>query len=301
MHKTYTTTALFLIATLFVVSCTASLSKDPLEVIEVGVDRYPVFPSNMDIISLSSSSDDYLYGMDYDDEDMFVVCVYHTGNERYEVYDTSDGMSSTSSYNGVGLSGSSDGETINGLQASTSAACYYPGTYDSLSLRPPNADWTGTLWVELNGGNDYIRHGHRTNNNWDLVTLGGSGIDSLLGTNGTDWLYGGPDGDHLYGYDRNDVLYGEQGPDVMYGGIGTDFMVGGDSADRMYGGQGADTMYGYPGNDTMEGGSENDKMWGGSGDDNMDGGTGTDTIRGEAHVSGDTCVNGPNIYTCELP
>ena len=289
-----------LVAAFAFTSCTASLEKDPLEVIEVGVERHAVFPSNMDMIYLSSLSDNYIYGQQSDDADVFVVCVLNTSPYRYEVFATSEGLSSGSTYNGIGVSGSNDTERVRGLQNYESAGCYYEGTYDSISITKPNSNWTGTLWWEMNNGDDVVEHGYRNNNNWSLVTFGNQGNDWLYGTNGTDWLYGGLGNDHLFGYDRNDVLYGNEDHDELEGGIGPDLLVGGSGNDTMDGGHGADTMYGYPGNDTMDGGSHNDKMYGGDGDDDMDGGSGSDVVDGDAHSAGDTCTNGPTFRDCEF-
>lgn len=305
MHKMVTENRVFqalILAAIFcfgiaLFGCVMETETD-LEETSIGVGHYPVFPSNVDMIHLSSASDQYLYGSGTTSQ-LFIVCVWDDTDDRWEYYDSSWGMTSSSSYNGVGINGTDDSEYLAAIPGSTTGRCYYPD--DSyINITTAHASWVGTLWIEMDGGDDQVYHMGRQNNSYTNVTFGNEGNDYLYGSDYTDWLYGGNGEDTIYAYGGNDVVYGEADDDPMLdGGDGPDLMVGGGGDDTMYGGNGADTMYGYPGDDIMLGEELNDKMYGGSGYDTMNGGTGYDLVDGQGDE--DDCVNGPNIRNCEGP
>ncbi|MEM7118505.1 MAG: choice-of-anchor Q domain-containing protein [Chloroflexota bacterium] len=155
---------------------------------------------------------------------------------------------------------------------------------------------------------------------------GDGGRDRLNGGDGDDEMYGGSEDDRLEGEDGNDSLFGNEGRDSLKGHDGDDHIEGGSEDDDINGGHDNDEIYGDGGNDRIQAERGDDLVFGGSGDDILDGhdgddqlygdggddelkgGKGDDLLDGGANVDeldgghdDDTCLNGEDLRSCELP
>ena len=73
--------------------------------------------------------------------------------------------------------------------------------------------------------------------NFNTLSAGGQGNDTLTGTAGADWINGDNGNDSLNGSAGNDYLSGGYGIDTIIGGTGVDTMVGGSGSDVFVTGQ----------------------------------------------------------------
>ena len=76
----------------------------------------------------------------------------------------------------------------------------------------------------------------------------------------------------------DDTLTGDEGSDILYAGNGDDILDGGSGNDLLLAGNGDDILDGGSGNDLLLAGNGNDYLDGGSGDDYLDGGNGDDRL-----------------------
>ena len=105
---------------------------------------------------------------------------------------------------------------------------------------------------------------------FDSVSTGTSGSETLFGTVGND---------RIQGLGGNDTIFGNEGVNNLQGGDGDDLIYGGSQRDTIFGGNGNDTIYANEGNNAVFGDSGNDTIYTGSGNDFIDGGFGgSDTI-----------------------
>lgn len=123
---------------------------------------------------------------------------------------------------------------------------------------------------------------------YDNLSVGTNGADTLSGLAGRDTLQGNAGDDFLNGNQDNDFLQGNGGADTLHGGQGDDIVRGGQDDDRVLGDLGNDTLFGDLGRDVVNGGDGDDVLWGGQGA-NPDTADGGDTLSGEA---GNDFVNG---------
>jgi Ca2+-binding RTX toxin-like protein len=157
-----------------------------------------------------------------------------------------------------------------------------------------------------------------------VLTLLGSGNDSLAGEATADLVDGGTGNDTLLGAGGDDVLVGGTGNDRLDGGAGDDLLSGGDGNDTLVGGGGKDTvtyetaqsrvvinllrttpqktqgagtdqligitnLIGSGFDDQIKGNRGDNILIGGAGNDTLSGGTGNDTLAGGA---GDDVLDG---------
>ncbi|HSI33052.1 MAG TPA: hypothetical protein VK986_05630 [Tepidisphaeraceae bacterium] len=168
------------------------------------------------------------------------------------------------------------------------------------------AAFTGTLVIDLRGGDDYLRLRTKTLTNYVTVRT------SLIGGLGNDTIFGGENHDTIRGDDGDDRLDGRGGRDNLIGGVGfdtadysyrvdplritlngiqddggtygeldsveTEAVLGGSSSDALYGDAGANLLDGGAGNDTIAGGPGNDTLTGGAGVDSIFGEDGNDYL-----------------------
>lgn len=145
-----------------------------------------------------------------------------------------------------------------------------------------NQSWNGVdgsdMYVNGQGGNDFISTFNETFTNFGPVTSHISGNDTVYAGSGNDSVHSGAGNDTLYGGSGNDKLYGGDGHDNLNGGSGADQLFGDAGNDQLNGGSGNDTLSGGVGRDTLNGGADNDILIGGAGADRLIGGYGADTF-----------------------
>ncbi|MEM7116119.1 MAG: hypothetical protein AAF614_27020 [Chloroflexota bacterium] len=168
---------------------------------------------------------------------------------------------------------------------------------DTLIGRDGNDDMFGDGGRDrLNGGdgNDELHGGTEDDRlegeEGDDDLFGGEGRDSLKGHDGDDYIEGGSEDDDINGGHDNDEIYGDGGNDRIQAERGDDI---------VYGGMGDDILDGHDGNDQLFGEEGDDELKGGKGDDLLDGGDNFDELDG-GHDD-DTCLNGEDLRSCELP
>jgi Ca2+-binding RTX toxin-like protein len=86
---------------------------------------------------------------------------------------------------------------------------------------------------------------------YDGITVGGDGGETLTGSAGSQLLHGKA---------GNDTTQGEAGSDLLFGGDGDDVLYGGEDDDHLFGGKGADTLMGGPGSDVLKGNEGADRF-----------------------------------------
>ena len=134
------------------------------------------------------------------------------------------------------------------------------------------------MYVNGQGGNDYISTFNETFTNFGPVTSHISGNDTVYAGSGNDTVHSGAGNDTLYGGSGNDKLYGGDDHDILNGGSGADQLFGDAGNDQLNGGSGNDTLSGGVGRDTLNGGVDADILIGGRGADKLIGGYGADTF-----------------------
>lgn len=134
------------------------------------------------------------------------------------------------------------------------------------------------MYVNGQGGNDFISTFNETFTNFGPVTSHISGNDTVYAGSGNDTVHSGAGNDTLYGGSGNDKLHGGDGHDILNGGSGTDQLFGDAGNDQLNGGSGNDTLSGGVGRDTLNGGVDADVLIGGRGADRLIGGYGADTF-----------------------
>ncbi|HYE19255.1 MAG TPA: hypothetical protein VEA69_12470 [Tepidisphaeraceae bacterium] len=171
--------------------------------------------------------------------------------------------------------------------------------------------FTGSVFIDLRGGDDYLRLRTKTLSSPVTVAAtlaGGAGNDTIFGGEGNDSIYGDDTLNTLTGDDRLD---GRGGNDRLDGGLGFDTadysyrtlaikvtLDGGSNdgtvaaagvagefdrvlTEAVLGGSGNDALFGDLGANLLDGGSGNDTVVGGPGNDTLTGGVGIDSIFGE--------------------
>ncbi|HSI36486.1 MAG TPA: hypothetical protein VK986_23075, partial [Tepidisphaeraceae bacterium] len=167
--------------------------------------------------------------------------------------------------------------------------------------------FTGTVLIDLRGGDDYLRLRTKTLTSPVTVAatlIGGAGNDTIFGGEANDSIFGDDSLSSLTGDDRLD---GRGGNDLLVGGLGFDtadysyrtlaIKVTMDGAsndgtvgsefdrvsliDAVLGGSGNDQLFGDGGANLLDGGAGNDTVVGGPGNDTLTGGVGADQIFGE--------------------
>ncbi|MEQ8370676.1 MAG: calcium-binding protein, partial [Alphaproteobacteria bacterium] len=127
------------------------------------------------------------------------------------------------------LKGSSLGSFINLNDAKFGAD---GGSFEKVELQDEedfligNFSATQGVTVNAGGGNDVISLFGTGNN----TVIGGPGNDFISGGSGNDTLYGGDGFDLLYGHDGTDILYGDAGDDAFYIERGDDLNLVRDSS-----------------------------------------------------------------------
>jgi Ca2+-binding RTX toxin-like protein len=125
--------------------------------------------------------------------------------------------------NGVGVSGSLDGEGGVDLLDYSAYAAANPVTVD-LTVGTATGAAGGVFDIEN--------------------VTGGAGNDSLTGSTANNILRGGAGHDILSGLAGHDMLFGGDGDDLLLGGAGRDFLVGGLGSDTCDGGADDDILVG---------------------------------------------------------
>jgi Ca2+-binding RTX toxin-like protein len=134
------------------------------------------------------------------------------------------------------------------------------------------------MYVNGQGGNDFISTFNETFSNFGPVTSHISGNDTVYAGSGNDTVHSGAGNDTLYGGSGNDKLHGGDGHDILNGGSGADQLFGDEGLDLLNGGSGNDTLSGGVGRDTLNGGVDADVLIGGRDADRLIGGYGADTF-----------------------
>ncbi|MCZ8269275.1 MAG: calcium-binding protein [Beijerinckiaceae bacterium] len=134
------------------------------------------------------------------------------------------------------------------------------------------------MYVNGQGGNDFISTFNETFSNFGPVTSHISGNDTVYAGSGNDTVHSGAGNDTLYGGSGNDKLRGGDGHDILNGGSGADQLFGDEGLDLLNGGSGNDTLSGGVGRDTLNGGVDADVLIGGRDADRLIGGYGADTF-----------------------
>jgi VCBS repeat-containing protein len=144
---------------------------------------------------------------------------------------------------GVNLTGTDDGESLEGTVNND--------TISALDGSDYLYGYQGNDKLDAGAGNDYL--------------YGGAGNDSLAGGDGNDYLYGDVGNDTLTGGDGNDYLSDNQGVNVFHGGAGNDVIDanGASSLSIIDGGSGSDTFYVYGSNNaqTITTGADSDLIY----------------------------------------
>lgn len=145
-----------------------------------------------------------------------------------------------------------DGIASNGLSRISTTS----GTAERVDFAGP----TGSLTVNLGGGNDNLTVLAIDSGNYAVTVDGGAGNDTIRGGNAADHISGGTGHDNLIGLDGNDTILGEDGNDTINGGGGADSLSGGAGNDNVAGIGASDFLSGGPGNDTLDGGAGTDRV-----------------------------------------
>jgi Ca2+-binding RTX toxin-like protein len=224
------------------------------------------------------------------------------------VYRTSDAGVYVSLWQGLGMGGDAQGDTLIGIEHlhGSDFADTLGGDDNGNVLRGFDGNdtlkgWGGDDTLEGNDGNDVLEGGASSGRGGDGERLafgdrldGGSGIDTASYSTSTAGVtvdlnsglaQGGDAADdvlvsieNLAGSQHDDDLAGDDGPNVLQGLGGKDMLKGGGGTDVLWGGAGNDTLRGGYGMDTLRGEGGNDVLDGGPGSDDLFGGDGADTF-----------------------
>ncbi|SMP75586.1 Dockerin type I repeat-containing protein [Neorhodopirellula lusitana] len=208
-------------------------ANSDLEVVGSGSDdTFDVIPTNAGNDGLFDHSGSSGIAFRYDDADT-VTFVGIGGNDTLNVFGDDFDNVVTSTATTVTVDGSevSFHPTIEGLNILTL------GGDDNVTL----AGLTLSATVDAGSGNDTVDASGVSDDNVQLLLIGGDGNDNLIGG---DSPTGSALGDTLIGGDGNDRLEGGRGQDFFFGGAGSDQLVwvAGDGSDLMEGGDGEDEM-----------------------------------------------------------
>ncbi len=145
-----------------------------------------------------------------------------------------------------------DGNVLNNQMGIVMGLDVLNYTLDGSLIQYNVTDYSGTLSIDAQGGNDVVflqAYGFAS------TVVGGLGNDRIdaSGMNIPVYLYGG---------DGNDALYGGSSQDVIDGGAGNDTIQGNQGFDTIYGGDGSDLFSWYTGDNS-------DEVDGGTGDDRL--------------------------------
>lgn len=154
----------------------------------------------------------------------------------------------------------------------------YSNLGSSSSFNAVRADGSD-MYVNGQGGNDFIVTFNETFSNFGPVISHVSGNDTVYAGSGNDTVFSGAGNDTLYGGSGDDKLYGGDDNDVLNGGSGADQLFGDAGIDLLNGGTGNDILNGGAGRDSLNGGADNDTLIGGAGADTLKGGYNADTFK----------------------